>query len=93
MTTHDINWAFHDSVPAHRAEQLLAYESFDEILELIVETSAIAAFAGEPFTSHRLKGCCRANRNRKANGTLSIRWRMDSAVPSTTEGQRNRSTM
>ena len=49
------------SLPRDRAERLLSYSDFHEIVDLVSESASILDFAWEPFETARLSGCHRAS--------------------------------
>jgi hypothetical protein len=52
-------WSFAPTVPALRTGALLAYRSFEAVLELLA-TATVSAFTWEPFKRESLRGCNRA---------------------------------
>ena len=54
-------WQFKKSLDADRINRLLGYKSYEEVIDLLVNTLEIIGYMAEEFKNIRLKGCVRAS--------------------------------
>lgn len=54
-------WSLTELISGDRQARLIAWKSFDSVLQQLVSSTKILSYKEEPFKNHRLHGCVRAS--------------------------------